>query len=192
MHMVAQAEAGEERPKALLKVIADKGQVFARMSPESKAKLVEYLQRTDVLVGMCGDGANDCGALKTADIGISLSEAEASIAAPFTSQIANISCTYKILADGRCAFATSLQCFKYLVLYSAIEFVAICILYMYAIYGSQFQWLWIDLVTALPVGLAMCYTGPLDYLSDKEINASLVSATVLSSVIGQVMWLFIA
>ena len=45
----------------------------------------------------------NCGALKTGlnkhkiilnkgDIGLSLSEAEASIAAPFTSQVANISC----------------------------------------------------------------------------------------------------
>lgn len=63
-----------------------KAQVYARMSPEGKADLVELLQKhMKIMVGMCGDGANDCIALKQADTGISLSEAEASIAAPFTS-----------------------------------------------------------------------------------------------------------
>lgn len=42
-------------------------------------------------------GANDCAALKTANIGVSLSDAEASIAAPFTSKIQNISCITTLL-----------------------------------------------------------------------------------------------
>ena len=69
-----------------MKQVLYKAQIYARMSPDDKAKLVEQLQiNVKAEVGMCGDGANDCGALKQADIGISLSEAEASIAAPFTS-----------------------------------------------------------------------------------------------------------
>ena len=72
--------------------IALKGTVFARMAPDQKQELVEALQELEYSVGMCGDGANDCGALKTAHAGISLSEAEASVASPFTSKIPNISC----------------------------------------------------------------------------------------------------
>ena len=58
---------------------------------------------------MCGDGANDCGALKAAHVGISLSEAEASIAAPFTSQIPDISCVLNLIREGRCALVTSFR-----------------------------------------------------------------------------------
>jgi cation-transporting ATPase 13A3/4/5 len=56
---------------------------------------------------MCGDGANDCNALKSADVGLSLSDAEASIAAPFTSQIQDISSVLLLLREGRCALTTS-------------------------------------------------------------------------------------
>ena len=48
-------------------------------------------------VGMCGDGANDCEALKAAHAGISLSEAEASVAAPFTSAVNNIECVVTLM-----------------------------------------------------------------------------------------------
>jgi cation-transporting ATPase 13A2 len=69
---------------------------------------------------MCGDGANDCGALKTADVGISLSEAEASIAAPFTSAVHNIECVITLLREGRASMATSFQSFKFIELYALI------------------------------------------------------------------------
>ncbi|NXF89115.1 AT134 ATPase, partial [Eubucco bourcierii] len=43
-------------PKLLLN-----GTVFARLSPGQKSSLVEEFQKLDYFVGMCGDGANDCG-----------------------------------------------------------------------------------------------------------------------------------
>lgn len=69
-----------------------RGNVFARMSPDEKHELVEKLQLLDYCCGFCGDGANDCGALKAADVGISLSDAEASVAAPFTSRQFDVTC----------------------------------------------------------------------------------------------------
>ena len=47
--------------------------VFARMKPNQKTQLIELLQSYDKTVAMVGDGANDCGALKQADVGLSLS-----------------------------------------------------------------------------------------------------------------------
>lgn len=42
--------------------------MYARMSPEQKAQLVEILQSLGLNVGMCGDGANDCIALRAAHV----------------------------------------------------------------------------------------------------------------------------
>ena len=58
-------------------------------------------------MGMCGDGANDCGALKTAHAGISLSEAEASVASPFTSKDPNISCVPNVIRFGIFSLCTT-------------------------------------------------------------------------------------
>lgn len=53
-----------EHYPTLLKQIAVRGTVFSRMSPEQKQYLIELLQEIGYYVAMCGDGANDCGALK--------------------------------------------------------------------------------------------------------------------------------
>lgn len=85
-------------PPHLYYKILEKCNIFARMKPNEKALLITELQKMkrNMFVGMCGDGANDCGALNAADVGISLSEAEASIAAPFTSKIQDISCVVEL------------------------------------------------------------------------------------------------
>nr|CAD7402027.1 unnamed protein product [Timema poppensis] len=131
----------------LLPYILTKGIVFSRMGPDQKTQLVEYLQNLDYIVAMCGDGANDCGALKAAHIGISLSEAEASVAAPFTSQIANIKCVLHLIREGRCALVTSFGVFKFMALYSLIQFISVLLLYMHGTMLGNVQFLYIDLVS---------------------------------------------
>ncbi|KAK5233806.1 hypothetical protein LTR47_004924 [Exophiala xenobiotica] len=164
-----------------------KGAVFARMSPDEKHELVEKLQSIDYCCGFCGDGANDCGALKAADVGVSLSEAEASVAAPFTSHIFDISCVPTLIKEGRAALVTSFCCFKYMSLYSAIQFTSVSFLYASASNLGDFQFLFIDLALILPIAIFMGWTGAYPSLSKKRPTANLVSRKVLTPLLGQIV-----
>jgi hypothetical protein len=64
-----------------LEVVIGKASIFARMSPQHKQDLVRALQDTGLVVCMTGDGANDSGALKAGDIGISIA-AKAAASSP--------------------------------------------------------------------------------------------------------------
>ena len=49
--------------------------VFARLSPAHKQRIVQALQRKGHVVGFMGDGINDAPALRAADVGISVDNA---------------------------------------------------------------------------------------------------------------------
>ena len=85
---------------------------FGRMKPNDKIAIVDYYESIDYVTVFCGDGANDTGALKHASVGISLSDLEASVASPFTSQSQSIECVATIIQEGRCALVTSFGIFK--------------------------------------------------------------------------------
>ncbi|KAL6452467.1 YPK9 Vacuolar cation-transporting ATPase YPK9 [Candida maltosa Xu316] len=161
--------------------------IFARMSPDEKHELVEQLQKIDYTVGFCGDGANDCGALKAADVGISLSEAEASVAAPFTSRVFEISCVLDVIKEGRSSLVTSFSCFKYMSLYSAIQFVTVTILYKTGTNLGDFQFLYIDLFLILPLAIFMSWSKPFNKLVVKRPTANLVSPKVLIPLVCQIL-----
>ncbi|KAL2866337.1 putative P-type ATPase [Aspergillus lucknowensis] len=170
----------------VLKRMLVRGNVFARMSPDEKHELVEKLQSLDYCCGFCGDGANDCGALKAADVGISLSDAEASVAAPFTSRLFDVSCVPTLIREGRSSLVTSFCCFKYMSLYSAIQFATVSFLYASASNLGDFQFLFIDLALILPIAIFMGWTAPYPTLSRKRPTADLVSRKVLIPLLGQI------
>lgn len=58
-----------------LKVIAEKTEVFAKLTPDQKERIVHVLKSNGHTVGFMGDGINDANAMKSADIGISVDSA---------------------------------------------------------------------------------------------------------------------
>jgi len=179
----------ENKDDTLFDKMLQKAQIFARMKPNEKTALIQELQKlkTGLFVGMCGDGANDCGALKASDVGISLSEIEASIAAPFTSKIPDISCVLEVFKEGRCSLTTSLQCFKFMALYSMVQFSTVCLLHGAYSDLSNAEYMWIDLCIILPVAALMGYTKSYEKLSKYRPISKLISFSVLASVLGQIL-----
>ncbi|EFA74589.1 P-type ATPase [Heterostelium album PN500] len=164
-----------------------RGLVYARMSPDDKQTLIEELQRIGLYVGMCGDGANDCGALKSAHVGISLSETEASIAAPFTSTTTNITCCPTLIKEGRASLAVSFKLFQFMGMYSLIQFISVIFLYFIASVLGNWMYLYQDLWIIFPLVIFMGMTCPSDKLSIKRPSGRLISGAVVGSLLVHIL-----
>ncbi|KAI9207403.1 uncharacterized protein BJ171DRAFT_421112 [Polychytrium aggregatum] len=164
--------------KPFIDMIITRTSVFARTNPNHKTWIVERLMKLGRYVAMCGDGTNDCGALKAAHVGLALSSAEASIIAPFTSAKKSISDLPLLLAEGRCALETSLTAFKVMMITAT--------LYQFSTAISNNQFLFDDMVIVFLLALLMLYTGPAHRFTIERPTDDLFSLGVLSSLLGQI------
>uniref|UniRef100_A0A7M4F4N5 Cation-transporting ATPase n=1 Tax=Crocodylus porosus TaxID=8502 RepID=A0A7M4F4N5_CROPO len=164
------------------------GTVFARMSPGQKSSLVEEFQKLGYYVGMCGDGANDCGALKVAHAGISLSEQEASVASPFTTRTPTIECVPQLIREGRAALVTSLCMFKYMALYSIIQYLGVLLLYWQLNSFGVYQFLFQDLAINTVIGVTMSLNGAYPKLVPHRPPSQLVSPPLLLSLVLNILF----
>lgn len=130
---------------------------------------------------MCGDGANDCGALKAAHVGISLSEAESSVASPFTSKRPTIACALQVIQEGRAALVTSFGLFQMMLCYSLTEFASVMLLYSIDSNLSSLQFLYIDVCLVLHFAASFGRTRPHPTLAPHPPPASLFSPVPMAS-----------
>jgi cation-transporting ATPase 13A3/4/5 len=103
--------------KATMDQLLFRTRIFARFSPTQKSDTINLFIAKGQVTAMCGDGGNDCGALRAAHVGLALSEAEASVVSPFTSKTKSIHSMVDLLREGRCALATSFASYKFVLTY---------------------------------------------------------------------------
>uniref|UniRef100_A0A0G4HJG7 P-type ATPase A domain-containing protein n=1 Tax=Chromera velia CCMP2878 TaxID=1169474 RepID=A0A0G4HJG7_9ALVE len=161
---------------------------LARMSPAQKIEAVELYRAEGLVVGMCGDGGNDCGALRKAHCGVALSAAEASAVAPFTARNKSVCDVVTVLKEGRCALQTSLSCYKFLVLYGLLFSVLKICSFWFGVLMCQMAYIMIDGVAVLGLSYVMSVVGPRDRLAkDNRPTSALLGSITVWSLLG--MWI---
>lgn len=161
--------------------------IFARMTPVDKMQCVELLMER-AITAMCGDGGNDCGALRSAHVGIAMSEAEASVVSPFSTPDRSVQACVDLLIQGRSALATSFASYKYLIMYGeTMATVKFCTFY-YTMSFSQWNFILIDAFITVFCAFAVTQAGAAKRLSQHRPTARILGPEVLLSVLGQ-LWI---
>ena len=136
--------------------------IFARTSPEHKLRLVTALQAHGLSVAMTGDGVNDAPALKRADAGIAMglkgSEA-AKEAADLVLADDNFASIAAAVREGRTVYDNLKKVISWTLPTNAGEsmVVVLALLVGMALPVTAVQILWVNLITAITLGLALAF-----------------------------------
>jgi magnesium-transporting ATPase (P-type) len=136
--------------------------VFARTSPEHKLRLVTALQANGHTVAMTGDGVNDAPALKRADAGIAMglkgSEA-AKQAADLVLADDNFASIAAAVREGRTVYDNLKKVISWTLPTNAGEamVIGLALLAGLALPVTAAQILWVNLITAITLGLALAF-----------------------------------
>ncbi|CAN0319787.1 unnamed protein product, partial [Ectocarpus fasciculatus] len=119
-------------------------------------------------VVFCGDGANDMSALRAATVGVSLCEAETSVAAPVTSRLQTPHAVVDVLKEGRCSLVTAYVLITFNIMYAVIQLFMVCMMYNFGLRVGDMTYLIQDLFFTLVLGLAIAITPP-----EKKLDSEL-------------------
>lgn len=145
-----------------LRRAAGEGDIFARVTPGHKLRLVEALQANGQTVAMTGDGVNDAPALKRADIGVAMgrdgSEA-AKEAADMVLTDDNFATIAAAVAEGRTIYDNLRKTILFLLPTNGAQGLVIvaAVLAGVPVPITPLQILWINMVSAVTLGLALAF-----------------------------------
>ncbi|KRA23908.1 carbonate dehydratase [Microbacterium sp. Root61] len=145
-----------------LKAVVQDVDVYARTSPEHKIRIVRALQAHDEVVAMTGDGVNDAPALTRANVGIAMgikgTEATKE-AAEIVLADDNFATIRSAIREGRRIYDNLRKSVVFLLPTNGAQSLVILVAVVFglALPLTPVQVLWVNMVTALTLSLALAY-----------------------------------
>ena len=161
-HQVLTGADLERMNEAALAAAVRETDVFARTSPEHKLRLVMALQSHGMTVAMTGDGVNDAPALKRADAGIAMGQ-KGSEAAKEAAELVladdNFASIVAAVREGRTVYDNIKKVISWTLPTNAGEAAAIIVALLLGMTlpVTPVQILWINLITASTLGIALAF-----------------------------------
>ncbi|MBK8822612.1 MAG: cation-translocating P-type ATPase [Anaerolineales bacterium] len=190
-----------------LKGIIEDTDVFARVSPEHKMRIVDALQANDEIVAMTGDGVNDAPAIKRADIGVAMGITGTDVAKETADMVLtddNYASIVAAVEQGRIIYS-NIRKFVFFLLSSNVA--EIMIIFLATLAGlpaplTAIQLLWLNLITDGAPALALAMEkGDPDIMDQKPraksepiVNRSMGIGIVIQTIVqtGAVLGAFVA
>lgn len=148
-----------------LKVVVQRCDIFARVSPEQKLMLVTALQACGEVVSMTGDGVNDAPALKRADVGVAMGIKGTEVskeAAEVVLADDNFVSIADAVEEGRAVYDNLKKSIMFILPTNGGEaltiIAAIALGRMLPITAAQI--LWINMITAVTLALTLAFEPP--------------------------------
>jgi Ca2+-transporting ATPase len=154
----------EQVEPQLMAGLAQRVDVFSRVSPAHKLQIVRGLQHSGQVVAMTGDGVNDGPALKAADIGVAMGSAGTDVARSVADVVLeddNLETMIVAVAQGRTIYDNIRKSIHFLLSTNLSE-IGVTLASVTAGFTplNPMQMLWINLVTDVLPALALAMEEP--------------------------------
>jgi len=152
----------EEMNEAELQEVVRTVDVFARTSPEHKLRLVKAVQANRQICAMTGDGVNDAPSLKQADIGVAMGIKGTEVTKEAADMILaddNFASIGAAVKEGRTVYNNIEKAILFLFPTNVAQalVIAVAIFLGFSMPITAPQVLWVNMVTSVALGLAICF-----------------------------------